>query len=120
MIAGAWPLALLVLVPTAGGAADPARPNFEVKLLLDPARALTRQGDLTPEVKAEFGVQSPPRRQSVAFLDDAGLSLNGAGWTVRLRRRDGDEECELTFKRRYAVEDGLDAALQVPPAERTT
>jgi hypothetical protein len=46
------------------------------------------------------------------FVDGAGQELAGVGWYVRLRRFDGEDGVELTYKRRYQVGDDLDAALR--------
>jgi len=45
------------------------------------------------------------------FLDGRGLELHEAGWNVRFRTVQGKDKMEVTYKRRYRVASGLDAAL---------
>ena len=45
------------------------------------------------------------------FLDGPALELHKAGWNVRVRTVQGKDRVELTYKRRYPVANGLDAAL---------
>ena len=102
---------LLVLLQLAGvAAAAPASPGVEVKLFLDPKVALDTNRP-TRDVLAAFNVTEAPAEIRMQFLDSPTRELHEAGWNVRLRTVQGKDKVELTYKRRFRVLSGLDAAL---------
>lgn len=81
--------------------------SYEVKFsLLDSA---LESGEPNPDVVAAFALQSPQER-TWAYYDTDDKELNAEGWVVRIRHKEG-EDVELTYKKRFAVSDGLDSAL---------
>ncbi|MFG1795676.1 hypothetical protein [Nocardia sp. NPDC049149] len=91
-------------------AASNAVPSYEIKLNLG-ATALDSTGALTPEVRSTFGLGGTPKELAYEYFDTAGLDLNAAGWSVRLRHKAGSD-FDLNYKKRFPVADGaLDAAL---------
>jgi hypothetical protein len=102
---------LLVLVLLNAAAAKPASPGVEVKLFLDPSLTLDARNQPRRDVLAAFQATGNPVTIKMQFLDGPGLELHKAGWNIRFRTVQGKNEMELTYKRRYPVPSGLDAAL---------
>jgi hypothetical protein len=92
-------------------AAEPASLGVEVKFFLNPPKVL--DADYTPDraLLAAFQVEKEPKRIQMQFLDGSKTELHKEKWDVRLRTIQGEDHLELTFKRRYPVEDHLEAAL---------
>jgi hypothetical protein len=107
----AWLAGLLVLVQLNAAAAEPASPGVEVKLFLDPSLTIDARNQPSRDVLAAFEVTGNPVTIKMQFLDGRGLELHKAGWNVRFRTVQGKDKMELTYKRRYPVASGLDAAL---------
>jgi len=107
----AWLAGLLVLLQLTAAAAEPASPGVEVKLFLDPSLTLDARNQPSRDVLAAFEVTGDPVTINMQFLDGRGLELHEAGWNVRFRTVQGKDKMELTYKRRYRVASGLDAAL---------
>ena len=103
--------ALLVLLVIGVAPARRASPGFEVKFFLDPGKTLDASNRPTQDVLATFNAAGP-LAMKMQFLDGPKLELHNAGWNVRFRTVEGDNEMELTYKRRYPVPTGLDAALE--------
>ena len=86
--------------------------GVEVKYLLDPEKVLGEDGKLTEEVLKILGWTGKVKNRGMQFLDTAEKAYNDAGWSNRVRIKQGDEEYDITFKKRYAVENGdIEAAL---------
>ena len=97
--------------------ADPmAIDGVEVKYLLDPAKALDAEGKPTEEVLKALGWTGKVKNRGMQFLDVEGKLYNEAGWSNRVRIKQGDDEYDVTFKKRYAVENG-DIAAALAKAE---
>ena len=97
--------------------ADPmAIDGVEVKYLLDPAKALDAEGKPTEEVLKALGWTGKVKNRGMQFLDVEGKLYNEAGWSNRVRIKQGDDEYDVTFKKRYAVENG-DIAAALTKAE---
>ncbi|MBB6734554.1 hypothetical protein [Cohnella zeiphila] len=97
-----------------------ATPNYEVKWYLDPAIVLNSDHKLKSDVLSEFGMPSTVEKMNVEYLDSNDLDLNNEGWEVRIRKMesDGDEDFELTYKKRYPIVNGnLQAALDEAAAD---
>jgi hypothetical protein len=87
-------------------------PDYEVKLLLDPAAVLGTDHRLTGAVRAAFGMPSTATKLSVQFLDTDGQEIYSHGWSPRIRKTEGESGFELTYKKRYPIAAGdIDAAL---------
>ncbi len=96
-------------VPVAAAASN-AEPSFEVKLNLV-AGALDASGAPNADVRTTFGLGGSAKALAYEYFDTAPLDLNDAGWSVRLRHKDGSS-FDLNYKKRFPVADGdLDAAL---------
>ncbi|MDO3412226.1 hypothetical protein QWJ34_20855 [Saccharibacillus sp. CPCC 101409] len=98
--------------PPEAHAAANAVPSYEVKFLLDSNDVLNADGTLKGAVNSAFSVASSPERQLVEYFDTDSLDLNGEGWNARFRKKESKSNYELTYKKRFAVENGkLDDAL---------
>ncbi|GAB18402.1 hypothetical protein GOEFS_054_00150 [Gordonia effusa NBRC 100432] len=101
-VAAAASFAITVAPLTAGTAeaAANATPSFEVKLNLN-ATALSSNAP-SSAVRSKFGLGANGSARAYEYLDTDALDLNGEGWSVRLRNKDGDP-LELNYKKRFAV-----------------
>ena len=88
-----------------------ASADYELKLLVDSDRTLDAGGEPTTGVRAAFAIDE---RQEIVmqFLDSARLELDRVQWNARIRAFGGEDELQLTYKKRYPISDGdIDAAL---------
>jgi hypothetical protein len=84
--------------------------DYEVRLLVDPNRTLGEGFEPIDDIRDVFKIDE--RQQIVMqFVDGVGLTLNVAGWIVRLRAFEGEAKLQLTYKKRYPIDDGIDGAL---------
>lgn len=83
-------------------AQEPAKPNFEVKLLLDKQKVLDVRGTPRAEVTAALNLDRP-KKMKMMFLDDQ-KKLHEEKWNVRLRIKEGDDAVEITYKKRFPIE----------------
>lgn len=88
-----------------------ARAAYQVKLLLDPDHVLDAEGLPTEAAAAALSLGAPGRVEVAQYVDDAGRSLNGQGWIVRIRRHDDENRIRLAYKARFEIEgDGAEPA----------
>ncbi|KAH8722629.1 hypothetical protein GQ44DRAFT_774887 [Phaeosphaeriaceae sp. PMI808] len=100
-------------------------PDYEVKVLLDPSSVLESNNKLKNDVTSAFNISSGNKKMNVQFVDTNEQDIYKKGWNLRIRKSEGDEELELTYKKRYeinaefssAAKDHIDAALQVAQQE---
>lgn len=86
--------------------------GVEVKYLLDPEKVMGEDGKPTEEALKLLGWTGKVKNRGMQFLDTAEKAYNEAGWSNRVRIKQGDDEYDITFKKRYAVTDGnIEAAL---------
>lgn len=86
--------------------------GVEVKYLMDPEKVLGEDNKLTEETLELLGFTGKVKNRGMQFHDTADKAYNEAGWSNRVRIKQGDEEYDITFKKRYAVVDGdIEAAL---------
>jgi hypothetical protein len=88
---------------------------FEVKFLLEPVSVFEAEAsidDLRLRAGAPFDETPKERRMTVSFVDGVTEALRERRWSVRVRRdlKAGGKE-KASYKRRFAVEGGDDAAL---------
>lgn len=88
-----------------------AAPDYEVKMLVDPGEALTKDGKPTDQLIKAFAL-GEPKDAEMQFMDSKDRSLNAKGWIARVRAIQGKERMELTYKKRYEVDgDDIEAAI---------
>src|SRR6266545_2736842 len=71
---------------------------------------------LVRSVREQFGLKDRITRITVQFVDGAQHESHDAGWNVRLRRFEADDDLELTYKRRYPFGDGTLEAVRAMAA----
>ena len=79
----------------------PCRPGYEVKFLVAPDLVLNSDGSYKDEFKnlfTNFALKSTTR---MSYYDTEDLSLNKAGWTIRIRKKSNKKAQQCTFKKRY-------------------
>ncbi|WP_416235457.1 hypothetical protein [Paenibacillus campi] len=106
-------LASMVMVaqPAPTEAAANMTPTYEVKFVLKQA-VLNADGTPTSELSSAFNLPSKPQKIAIEYFDTNNQKLNEAGWNVRLRKKENKTKYEMTYKKRYAIENGdIDAAL---------
>ncbi|WP_026910655.1 hypothetical protein [Patulibacter minatonensis] len=102
----------IALLPAGAGAAANMTPDYEVKLLMNPATTLGSDNKPTPAVLSAFGAPSTVTKMNVQFLDTSAKDIYDAGWSPRIRKTEGESGFELTYKKRYPVgAGGIDGAL---------
>ncbi|ACT04144.1 fibronectin type III domain-containing protein [Paenibacillus sp. JDR-2] len=93
-------------------------PNYEVKLTLDPALVLDSSHNLVSSVRSEFDTGSSYKSYKVQYMDTATQSMQGQGWSERIRKRDDQSKHEIQYKKRYDVANGdINAALTQAASE---
>ncbi|PEM18783.1 hypothetical protein COI51_02310 [Bacillus toyonensis] len=101
-----------------GFAASPMKPSFEVKLLLKPEQVLGYNKEMKQEVLEHFQVGTNYERIQVQFLDTANKNLSDEGWFARIRKKEFSKDFELTYKKRYPIQNGvIQDALEVAKKE---
>jgi hypothetical protein len=81
-------------------------PNYEVKVLMNPAVVLGSDFKLTPTVLSTFAMPTTVTKMNVQFLDDSSKTLYNAGWSPRIRKMEGEDDFDLTYKKRYPITGG--------------
>ncbi|WP_377866177.1 hypothetical protein [Bacillus sp. R86525] len=90
-----------------GFAASPMKPSFEVKLLLKPEQVLGYNKEVKQEVLEHFKAGTNYERIQVQFLDTVNKSLSNEGWFARIRKKEFSKDFELTYKKRYPIQNGV-------------
>ncbi|KAL7914499.1 hypothetical protein GGI35DRAFT_434515 [Trichoderma velutinum] len=86
-------------------------PDYEIKLLLDPTQVLESNHELKKIVLTAFDIQKAVK-MNIQFVDKCSKEIDAAGWSLRIRKAEGQSKVELTYKKRYNIEDGnIDDAL---------
>lgn len=97
-------LAFLALAILSVSAAPNMTPDYEVKLLMDPSVVLNPSDHkLTPTVLSTFAMPTSVTKMNVQFLDTSSKEIYAAGWSPRIRKTEGENDFELTYKKRYPV-----------------
>lgn len=78
-------------------------PDFEVKLLLDPEEVLEGDSNLASAIRSTFSITPAVAKIGVLFLDNDAKEIYNAGWSPRIRKTEGKDEFELTYKKRYPI-----------------
>ncbi|MFC4811804.1 hypothetical protein [Paenibacillus sp. GCM10023250] len=100
------------VAPTPAHAASNMVPDYEVKLLLNPSAVLGPDFKLTSTVLSTFAMPSTVTKMNVAFLDTSAKEIYNNGWSPRIRKTEGEDDFELSYKKRYAIaNDDINAAL---------
>lgn len=109
-------LAMLTLLwncMTALSAQAAITPDYEVKFLLDSQRVLDASHSLNAQSQSFFHVLEEPSDVQVQYIDTQQHDFSQAGWTQRMRHKEGKNKLEITYKKRYPIANGdIASALQ--------
>lgn len=118
VVIGSSLLTGLAVDPKTADAASNMVPDYEVKLLLDPSKVLGSDYKLTGSVKTAFGMPDTVTKMNVQFLDTIAKDIYNNGWSPRIRKMEGENDFELSYKKRYAITgDDINAALTLANQE---
>lgn len=100
-------LALSVLLPLGQAvAASNMVPDYEVKLLMNPNVVLDADHKLKSTVLSTFNMPTSVTKMNVLFMDTNAKDIYGNTWIARIRKTEGESDFELTYKKRYAIDNG--------------
>ncbi len=80
------------------------KPDYEVKLQLDPSQVLNVEHDVLPTVLNHFDMPLTAAEMNVQFLDTCSQDISAAGWSLRMRKYKNKPDLELNYKKRYDIE----------------
>jgi hypothetical protein len=87
-------------------------PDFEVKLLLQPSEVLSSNNNLKDDVRSTFSIPSSSKKMNIQFIDTDEQSFYTNGWVLRIRKTEGDKKFELTYKKRYPVNENYSSTAE--------
>ena len=100
-------LALTLLLPLGHAvAASNMVPDYEVKLLMNPNVVLDTDHKLKSTVLNTFNMPTSVTKMNVLFMDTNAKDIYGNTWIARIRKTEGESDFELTYKKRYAIDNG--------------
>lgn len=79
----------------------PCKPGYEVKFLVATDLVLNSDGSYKDEFKNLFTNFALKGTTRMSYYDTEDLSLNKAGWTIRVRKKSNKKAQQCTFKKRY-------------------
>ncbi|KAK4061995.1 uncharacterized protein Triagg1_10158 [Trichoderma aggressivum f. europaeum] len=89
-------------------------PDYEVRLQLDPEAVLNSEHGLESDILEFFKVSEKGLQMNVQFLDKCCKDIYNAGWCVRIRKVEEKPHLELTYKKRYDINNGtIDETLSI-------
>ncbi|KAK5655140.1 hypothetical protein OQA88_6039 [Cercophora sp. LCS_1] len=114
-------------------AASKLNPSYEIHFLLDPSVVLAPSTDasssfsldtysLIPPLLSAFSMSTTTLQMSIQYLDTPSQTLYNAGWSPRIRKLETSSPStyELTYKKRYPIASGINAALETAKSEGFT
>ncbi len=100
-------VALTLLLPLGHAvAASNMVPDYEVKLLMNPNVVLDADHKLKSTVLSTFNMPTSVTKMNVLFMDTNAKDIYGSTWIARIRKTEGESDFELTYKKRYAIDNG--------------
>lgn len=81
-------------------------PDYEVKFLLKPSEVLGSNNKLNDAVRLAFSIPPSTKKMNIQFVDTKKQDIYTNGWILRIRKTEGEDEFELTYKKRYPIGDG--------------
>ena len=93
-------------VPHTVYAAENMVPTYEVKFLLDSDQVLNKDHRLKKEYRNYFETSSDYLTMGILYMDTETQDFNNQGWINRIRVKEGKSDFELTYKKRYLIQDG--------------
>lgn len=87
-------------------------PNYEMKFLLDSEQVLNDNYELNSEYRDFFDTGKKYDTVGVLYLETEDYGFSNEGWYNRIRINEDSDKFDLTYKKRYSIENGnIDAAL---------
>ena len=80
----------------------PCKAGYEVKYLVNPNIVLNGDGTYIDEFQNLFTGFALKGTTRMSYYDTEDLTLNQAGWTIRIRKKSNKKAQQCTFKRRYS------------------
>ncbi|MCH8622044.1 hypothetical protein [Undibacterium sp. TS12] len=106
MRAGLAALAMLGAGLNLASAAGNMVPDYEVKLLMNPNVVLDADHKLKSTVLSTFNMPTSVTKMNVLFMDTNARDIYNNTWIARLRKTEGESNFELTYKKRYPIDNG--------------
>ena len=97
---------MVTVFPRTAYAAENVVPTYEVKFLLDSDQVLNKDHRLKKEYRDYFDASSDYLTMGIMYLDTETQDFNNQGWINRIRVKEGKSDFELTYKKRYPIQDG--------------
>lgn len=87
-------------------------PDYEMKFLLDSSQVLNDDYELNSEYRDFFDTGKKYDTVGVMYLETEDYDFSNEGWYNRIRIEEDSDDFDLTYKKRYSVNNGdIDAAL---------
>lgn len=99
-------MTLFATLPAIVQAAANMVPDYEVKLLMNPDLVLDSEHKLNSTVLSTFGMPNSVTKMNVLFMDTNAKDIYNNTWIARIRKMEGASNFELTYKKRYAIDNG--------------
>ena len=91
-------------------AAEVADHDYQIKLRLD-SSVVDSDGGVTESAREQLQAGTLQKVEAVAYVDTPDRALAAHGWTVRVKRSQEENSCELTFKKRFPLSASGEQAL---------
>ncbi|MFB4323651.1 hypothetical protein RB298_15050, partial [Priestia sp. BR_2] len=78
--------------------------EYEVKFFLETTKVLNEKYELKSDLSLikDFKISNFKRRD-IQFIDTNNKDMYNNGWILRYRKKEEKDKCELTYKKRYAI-----------------
>ncbi|HJC91214.1 MAG TPA: hypothetical protein H9695_09560 [Candidatus Mediterraneibacter excrementigallinarum] len=87
-------------------------PDYEMKFLLDSGKVLNDDYKLDSEYRDFFDTGKKYETVGVLYLETEDYDFSNEGWYNRIRIKEDSDKFDLTYKKRYSIENGdIEAAL---------
>lgn len=78
--------------------------EYEVKFFLETNKVLNKKHELKSDLSLINDFQiSNFKRRDIQFIDTINKDMYNNGWILRYRKKEEKDKCELTYKKRYAI-----------------
>ncbi|OAL55715.1 hypothetical protein IQ07DRAFT_583158 [Pyrenochaeta sp. DS3sAY3a] len=82
-------------------------PDFEVKVLLKASAVLGSDNKPNDAVASAFSLSGGAKKMNVQFFDTNCQEIYKSGWSLRIRKSEGENEFEVNYKKRYPLDEGF-------------
>lgn len=93
-------------------------PDYEMKFLIDSDKVLNSDQQLKSEYRDFFNTGKTYETVGVLYIETPEYDFSDQGWNNRIRIKEDSDNFELTYKKRYSIENGdIDSALSLANSE---